>query len=615
MRSVLSFLFFLLLAISYPVAGLLAAEGSAEAVPSASMDFLYINANTGEAAGGHTALRLGDTIFHYQFFPDATFLLVREPWDGFRFLYNDLHNRSISTASLSLRPSVAKDIRAYFTERLAAQNQFFDDLQTLTEEEDFLREILSGSSEREIAGRGFFADAMHTDPGERLAGRLEYLLGGEGLKGERTLARQNLQKNIALVNRGQGSWVALEEAVALLEALGVLMDGQGLAPDALIPAVQGELPLSQKEQLALEEFGEFLVTGIAELIHSSRPDRGTALLLQTARYHAVRSSLTSKAFLSLDPFFADVRVVQLTEHEALGPQVKSLQRAQLARLLRRRALFVLEQRHPEIAYSLLETSRARAWELMRVNDTHRGVRLLAQVIIPSRPGVVLVPGISPKQDLVQERLSRVQEELQEQQALKKQRYGYNLFTRNCATELTRSLNNSFDDMESGKTALGGWLEPGSGLSFIPFLFYRESVAAYSLEEEQFLPARRIRNLETLYEEDNDVLVWLRESNTLSSTLYERRSADTTFLFFTDDSLVLRPLLGVMNVLYGTVNGLGGIVAAPFDGGSHFKQSLRGIFYSLPVLGFANIRKGSYGVGESSMEDPGTAILGNRPTSL
>lgn len=63
------------------------------------LDFLYVNANAGEAAGGHTALRLGDSIFHYQFFPDATFLLVREPWEEFRFLYNDLHNRTISLAS------------------------------------------------------------------------------------------------------------------------------------------------------------------------------------------------------------------------------------------------------------------------------------------------------------------------------------------------------------------------------------------------------------------------------------------------------------------------------------------------------------------------------------
>lgn len=65
------------------------AADSVELPEEDRIDFLYIDANAGEAAGGHTALRLGDSVFHYQFFPDDTFLLVRESWDSFRFLYND----------------------------------------------------------------------------------------------------------------------------------------------------------------------------------------------------------------------------------------------------------------------------------------------------------------------------------------------------------------------------------------------------------------------------------------------------------------------------------------------------------------------------------------------
>jgi hypothetical protein len=90
---------------------------------------------------------------------------------------------------------------------------------------------------------------------------------------------------------------------------------------------------------------------------------------------------------------------------------------------------------------------------------------------------------------------------------------------------------------------------------------------------------------------------LRESNTLSSTLYESRSKDTPFLFFTDDSLLLRPLLGALNVGYAALYGVAGIVRLPFDNGVSFNQAARGAFYSLPELAFGNIRKGSYSTGD------------------
>lgn len=611
-------LFVLLLSVpgaGYHAGHVLAADGSAEDSSAASVVFLYINANAGEAAGGHTALRLGDTVFHYQFFPDSSFLLVREPWDGFRFLYNELHNRSISSASLSLRPSAAAVIRDHFTELLAAQNQFFDDLQRLVEEEQFLRGMLDGKSKRDVECLGFFAPGSETEAGSDLATELERLVGSGLLEREVVVARQQFENTITQLNLGQSSVTALQENLTLLEALRVLVAGRGLVDDALIPVVADELPLSPEEKIFLGDFADSLLTGIADLIHSSRPDRGNALLLQVARYHAVRRSLAASSLLTLDPFFADVRLVQLTEQEAAGQQIKVLQSDQLSKLLQRRALFFEEKRHPEIAYSLLETRRARAWELLRVGDTQHGVRLLAKVTIPSRPGVVLVPGLCPEPERVEQRLAEVQGLLKEQRSWKEQRYAYNLFRRNCATELTRSLNDSFGSMESGEAALGGWMDPGSGLSFIPFLFYEESLTAFSLDDEVFLPARRIRNLETLYAEENDLLVWLRESNTLSSTLYQSRSKDTPFLFFTDDTLLLRPLLGAVNVLYGAVNGLFGVVASPFDGGSHLKQSLRGVFYSLPELAFGNIRKGSYGVGEIGKENKGPAIFGNMPASL
>lgn len=145
------YLFFLLV-----FAAPLWASSPGEDGGAVTLDFLYVNANAGEAAGGHTALRLGDSVFHYQFFPDSTFLLVRESWAEFRFLYNELHNRTISLASLPLDPADYARIRNHFTELLVGQQQFFDACQAVQEEEQLIWAMLHGRYEISVPGLGLF---------------------------------------------------------------------------------------------------------------------------------------------------------------------------------------------------------------------------------------------------------------------------------------------------------------------------------------------------------------------------------------------------------------------------------------------------------------------------
>ncbi len=562
-----------------------------------TIDFLYINANAGEAAGGHTALRLGDSVFHYQFFPDATFLLVRESWDSFRFLYNDLHNRSIAIASLSLDTTVAVKIRNHFTELLVEQQQFFDELVALQKEEEFVRRLLAGRTEFSVDCLGFFSGNEPTAGQSRIRKNIESELDPNFLQEAFAVSEGNLQRIIAAVNRGERPENTLAEALAWREGLRVLLGGTELDRQALIPPLPGEKALSVLERHGLEKVIRQLTVSITGLLHSSRPDRGKTLLLQIARYQAVTHSLATGRLFTLNPFFADVREVQLTDEEMEGQRLTALQSALLQQATRRRELFFQEEQHPEIACSLLETSRARAWELAQVNEGQRRVRILTKVTLPTRPGCVTLNGLEGDRTTLQLTGARLQDEIRALEKKGGEDYGYNLFSRNCATELIRSLNSTFADPEAGEMALGGWLEADTGLLFIPFLFYERSVSAFSLEEEEFLPARRLRNLETLYEQESDLLVWLRESNTLTSTLYDSRSKDTPFLFFTDDSLLLRPLQGLLNVGYAALHGVAGIVTLPLDGGIRFNQAVRGIFYSLPELAFGNIRKGSYSTGE------------------
>lgn len=586
----------LLLCILWPSCQLSAAEVT-ERQGGVSIDFLYINANAGEAAGGHSALRLGDAVFHYQFFPDSTFLLVREPWDSFRFLYNDLHNRSIAIAALPLELSVTTRIRNHFAELLADQEQFFNGLEQLRQEKQFVQGLLAGRTEVPVDSLGFFSSTRRAVSQSDLPKYIGEVLGAEFLEAALAEVEEELQETVALMNLGSRPGSGFREIIALREALRVLLENRALSEDALILTMEEEAPLDFSELKLLKQFGDSLARSLVELLQSRRPDRGTVILLQTARFLAVQCSLETGRLLTLDPFFDNVREVTLTDEDIEDGRLSDLQKGLLEQTHRRRELFFQEGRHPEIAYSLMETSRARAWELLRVNDGRRRVRILAKVTLPTRPGIVTIDTLQPVRASIEETIDLLEVELAEQRKKREELYGYNLFTRNCATELIRSLNSTFADPESGQSALGGWMEADSGLAFIPFLFYEQSVKAFSLRDEQFLQARRLRNLETLYAEESDLLVWLRESNTISSTLYQPRSKDTPFLFFTDDSLLLRPFLGLMNVAYGVVHGVAGLVMLPLNGSENLNQALRGIFYSLPELTFGNIRKGSYSIGE------------------
>ena len=89
------------------------------------------------------------------------------------------------------------------------------------------------------------------------------------------------------------------------------------------------------------------------------------------------------------------------------------------------------------------------------------------------------------------------------------------------------------------------------------------------------------------------MVALRESNTFSSTLYAYNPDDAFFVFFTDDSLVLRPVFGLFNTAAGMGQSVLGFLSWPFDAGKNLKSGATGVLMSLPELLFFNMRKGSY----------------------
>jgi hypothetical protein len=94
------------------------------------------------------------------------------------------------------------------------------------------------------------------------------------------------------------------------------------------------------------------------------------------------------------------------------------------------------------------------------------------------------------------------------------------------------------------------------------------------------------------ERELPALVAVRESNTFTAESYRRNANDSFFVFFTDDTVLLRPLLGTVNLAAAVGQSAVGVVVAPVDRSATLLRGLRGAFVSLPELVFANIRKGS-----------------------
>ena len=149
-----------------------------------------------------------------------------------------------------------------------------------------------------------------------------------------------------------------------------------------------------------------------------------------------------------------------------------------------------------------------------------------------------------------------------------------------------------DPVKAATEAFGGYVDGRRSLGFIPFRSAATVNDRLRVIDRQQIPSFRERQLQEMNERELPLLVALRESNTLTATSYPQGERDSFFLFFTDDTVALRPLFGAVNLLAGIGESLLGLALLPIDRGETLRKGLRGSAASLPELVFGNIRKGS-----------------------
>jgi hypothetical protein len=547
-------------------------------VSATEVSFVYVRPNVGGASGGHAGFIAGDIVYHLQTDGDGLFRIVRDRWAHFEYLYGKLQNRPLSIAHVVVSDAVRDALLDRFARVYVEQDLDYLRRDARALDLAWLEALREGRPLPPLAAAGLLSPQRADDPDARaLVARLRERVGSAAL------ASASVQVDAL-------DPAVLREQLALREALQALEHAQGLDPEALValPATFDD-PLTSQERSALESLAAELELDIGDLLLSRRPDRGYVLLLLEARFLAIQRSLAENRLRVLDPFDGAARA-----HAARTPRLSPSAYAQrleyFASVLRLGRLVLLAPGGLDAAsYNLLEEVAAVVERAAR-NEPGAELIEVSRRQPPMRGRSVAIGSRARPSEA---QLVAARSRLASAEARLHERWAYALLVRNCITELSDVVAAAFESLDAADAALGGRIPKGEPLAAIPAVFFsrvRERLRVVRVEER---PSHRIQALATLTQRDPRAWVRAREAIAPLSHIYSPRPRDGAFLLFTDDVFWRRPLYGTANVAYGIGYTAFGMLASPFDGGEHWKIGAIGMLWSLPELGFQNLRKGTF----------------------
>ena len=574
---------------------------------SHSLDYLYVNANTGQSSGGHSAIRLGQLVYHFQYFPDKIFHIIREPWEEFRYVYGIQENRTILIRKINLSKKNYTFLLERMNEIYLYQRKELDNLEKLQNDARIIESILSGDQTLFLKAAGYFSENSSSSRNYRsLKRKIVDRLGSNFILKHLTFVRSQLNNyriplplSIQIDSNSNGFPKAVEsfsieyvDLLSNLKAFEIIQEEQGLKSNGYFTFTGN--PEIQVNESILKHFimlSENLEEEILRLLESKSANTGYPLLVLLARYQVLQKSIKERKVYFLDSFGKNHSLVigdAIQNKPFLSGIYEQISKKTNALFLKMSKQDILLERD----YTILEDLANREREVLNGLGESIPIRINYELMLPSKEeSVYLYRSESYKESLKKmEELYKSNRDKYELSLQKK--YSFNLFKKNCTTEIFHSINSFFEEVDKeSKEKLGGVVRGDDFFVFVPVYAYYAVGKNYRVVNENMIPSLRTIILERNI--SADFLFFMRESSTFTSKFYKFNKEDSFFIFFTDDVFWQRPIYGFVNLIAGVGElGLGAIII-PFDKGEQFVKGLQGIFFSGPELLFFNIRKGTF----------------------
>ncbi len=556
------------------------------AVPNQKASFLYIEGNTGESSGGHSALKLGETVYHLQYsFETQVFSVVREPWELFRFQYSVLENRNIHLANIPLRDKSFLFLKRKWDELYLVQKLHLEGVTKRGKEIQFLQNA-SLAQEKEqkslsnAVGFGYFSVNSSRESDFENKDLVELSLRDWQLKADQfqwvPFERSNASFSKTQLQKRETSqlsrWEEIQKKIKIRQAL---LNGWKLIPEHWSELSNEPMfQLNPSDQTFLLDWGK---SEFQTLIREIKDETKTAdeELIQLLNYITAKESLTLFSFRFpnqklehsdsgwIDPEYPE-SVWQNKESEAIENFNK---------------VKPLWQSNPTHTLRLLLFSQAETILSARQRDAHP-VSISAQ---PNAIGSLPIPSLNRE---VFDGLPDYESSNLEQLAELRKLYPYHLIYENCTNELLRYTEDFAKANPELRSDLGQEISLKTlNFRFVPFVAYQAVLDHYKVAEVEEAPSYH-----NLIRKDNSSF---QNEATYLSSVYEFNPYDSHFLMFTDDTLLLRPAFGLFNFTAGLGEFGTGFFTFPFSGTKRWRKGVKGMFFSLPEMVFFNVRKGSF----------------------
>jgi len=576
-------------------------------------EFIYIDANSGQSSGGHSAVRFKDIVYHFQLYPDGIFHIVREPWFDFRLGYNIYENRTLELIQIYPQKNPSNFWETGFNRLYLIQQKHLQNLKELYEDTLILESLMNPEKWFTVEGLGYIdwkskrkqdekhpeSDFFSSEEWKRYSeverNRLWHEIQNLNIESCTQFSERLQTLSSSIYPMGMRS--ISSEYLPRIQRLGLLeavtenhdLDVEGLLtlPERIAP------PPNRVELEAMHSLEMSLQKKLEESIYETKLYYAQNHLLVWNTIQILKKIRLEGKWSFLDTFTEKRQIVRWE------------QKSDLENLSNETILLFHKVRSVVFSASLdlqgfldLQDAANRVMEIQRARDGLRPIRNIHGRTLPLRKGIPpSYPLIPVKRSPLQEVYEKRKKDAQNYKLSLQEIYPYHLILQNCTSEIFFSFDKIHNyDLDSIKSDLGKHIDPLSSLSFIPFYASYDIKKNYTKTKSYLLLSYRRASLEKLKINSTlpeRIYIDLKESFVPFSTLYKKNSEDHSFLFFTDDTFFLRPIYGTGNLFYGAFVSVAGIFYYPWDKGKRFLSGIRGIFFSFPEILFFNINKGSF----------------------